>query len=213
MSFSARIFVIPMSPEQHFMRYQPMLEAIAFNMVRSKADAQDIVQETVLKWLSAGPKKIENTKAYLISAVRNNCLTHINGLKSKKEELLGQHNLGEALKLFKESNLAHLDIEIDLQKALRTLQTKLEPLERAIFVLKEVFDFDYDTLQETFDKKKDHCRQLLCRAKKKLSEETSKIHFELPDTTNFRENFKKACDFGHIADLISGLKQEVGVAR
>lgn len=190
-----------------------MLEAIAFNMVRSKADAQDIVQETVLKWLSAGPKKIENTKAYLISAVRNNCLTHINGLKSKKEELLGQHNLGEALKLFKESNLAHLDIEIDLQKALRTLQTKLEPLERAIFVLKEVFDFDYDTLQETFDKKKDHCRQLLCRAKKKLSEETSKIHFELPDTTNFRENFKKACDFGHIADLISGLKQEVGVAR
>jgi RNA polymerase sigma factor (sigma-70 family) len=202
-----------MSPEQHFMRYQPMLEAIAFNMVRSKADAQDIVQETVLKWLSAGPKKIENTKAYLISAVRNNCLTHINKLKSKKEELLGQHNLGEVLKFFKESNLAHLDIEIELQKALRTLQTKLEPLERAIFVLKEVFDFDYDTLQETFDKKKDHCRQLFCRAKKKLSEETSKIHFELPDTTNFRENFKKACDFGHIADLISGLKQEVGVAR
>ena len=195
------------------MRYQPMLEAIAYNMVRSKADAQDIVQETVLKWLSAGPKKIENTKAYLISAVRNNCLTHINALKSKKEELLGHHNLGEALKLFKESNLAHLDIEIDLQKALRTLQTRLEPLERAIFVLKEVFDFDYDTLQETFDKKKDHCRQLLCRAKKKLSEETSKIHFELPDTTNFRENFKKACDLGHIADLISGLKQEVGVAR
>jgi RNA polymerase sigma-70 factor (ECF subfamily) len=202
-----------MSPEQNFMRYQPMLEAIAFNMVRSKADAQDIVQETVLKWLSAGPKKIDNTKAYLISAVRNNCLTHINSLKSKKEELLGQHNLGEALKFFKESNLAHLDIEIELQKALRTLQTKLEPLERAIFVLKEVFDFDYDTLQETFDKKKDHCRQLFCRAKKKLSEETSKIHFELPDTTNFRENFKKACDFGHIADLISGLKQEVGVAR
>jgi len=194
------------------MRYQPMLEAIAFNMVRSKADAQDIVQETVLKWLAAGPKKIENTKAYLISAVKNNCLTHINALKNKKEELFGQHNLSEALKLVKESNLAHLDLDIDLQKALKTLQTKLEPLERAIFVLKEVFDFDYDTLQETFDKKKDHCRQLLCRAKKKLSDETSKIHFELPDTTNFRENFKKACDLGHITDLISGLKQEVNLA-
>ena len=194
------------------MRYQPMLEALAFNMVRCKADAQDIVQETVLKWLSAGPKKIENTKAYLIAAVRNNCLTHIRALKGKKEELLGQQNLGEVLKLVKEANLGHLDIDIDLQKALKTLQLKLEPLERAIFVLKEVFDFDYDTLQETFDKKKDHCRQLFCRAKKKLNEETSKIHFELPDTTNFRENFKKACDFGHIADLISGLKQEVAVA-
>ncbi|MEJ1236911.1 sigma-70 family RNA polymerase sigma factor [Chryseolinea sp. T2] len=194
------------------MRYQPMLEAIAFNMVRCKADAQDIVQETALKWLSAGPKKIENTKAYLISAVRNNCLKHIETLKNKKEELLGQHNLAEALKLFKESNLAHLDLDIDLQKALKTLQAKLEPLERAIFVLKEVFDFDYDTLQETFDKKKEHCRQLLCRAKKKLSEETSKIHFEMPDTSNFRANFKKACDLGHITDLISGLKQEVAIS-
>lgn len=201
-----------MSPEQHFMRYQPMLEAIAFNMVRCKADAQDIVQETVLKWLSAGPKKIEDTKAYLIAAVRKNCLTHIQALKTKKEELLSQHNLTEALKLFKESNLAHLDLDLELQKALKTLQAKLEPLERAIFVLKEVFDFDYDTLQETFDKKKDHCRQLLCRAKKKLSDETSRIHFELPDTTNFRANFKKACDLGHITDLISGLKQEVALA-
>lgn len=189
-----------------------MLEALAFNIVRCKADAQDIVQETVLKWLSAGPKKIENTKAYLIAAVRNNCLTHLNALKNKKEEFLEQHNLAEVLKMVKESNLAHLDLEIELQKALKTLQTKLEPLERAIFVLKEVFDFDYDTLQETFDKKKDHCRQLLCRAKKKLGEETSKMHFELPDTTDFRKNFKKACDFGHITDLISGLKQEVALA-
>ena len=194
------------------MRYQPMLEALAFNMVRCKADAQDIVQETVLKWLSAGPKKIDNTKAYLIAAVRNNCLSHLNALKAKKEELFGQQNLAEVLNAFKESNLANLDLDIDLQRALKTLQTKLEPLERAIFVLKEVFDFDYETLQETFDKKKEHCRQLLCRAKKKLNEETSKIHFELPDTANFKENFRKACDFGHIADLISGLKQEAGMA-
>jgi RNA polymerase sigma-70 factor (ECF subfamily) len=200
-----------MSPEQHFTRYQPMLEAIAYNMVRCKADAQDIVQETILRWLSVGPKKIENTKAYLISAVRNNCLTHLQALKNKKEELLGNHNLNEVLSLVKESNFAYLDIDIDLQKALKTLQTRLEPLERAIFVLKEVFDFDYDVLQETFDKKKDHCRQLLCRAKKKLSDETARIHFELPDTSNFVENFRKACRFGHISDLISGFKQEVAL--
>ena len=202
---------VSMSPEQDFLRYQPMLETLAFNIVRCRADAQDIVQETVLKWLSSGPKKIENTKAYLISAVKNNCLTHLRTLKLKQEEFLEQTSLGEVLKLVKETNFGHLDIDIDIQKALKTLQAKLEPLERAIFVLKEVFDFDYDTLQETFDKKKDHCRQLLCRAKKKLSEETSKIHFELPDTTNFRENFKKACDLGHITDLISGLKQEVAL--
>src|SRR6188768_2500277 len=106
-----------MSREQTVAIYQPLLQAIAYKIVRCKADAEDIVQETFLKWLSAGPKKIENTKAYLITAVRNNCLTHIRALKDKKEELLGQHNLVEVLKLVKETNLGHLDFEIDLQKA------------------------------------------------------------------------------------------------
>ncbi len=199
----------PMSPEQHITLYQPLLHTIAYNLVRCKADAEDIVQETLLKWLSLGPKKIENTKAYLITAVRNNCINHLNTLKNKKEELLNQHNMSEIISRFKETSFKHLDLEIDLAKALKVLHAKLEPLERAIFLLKEVFDFDYDVLQETFDKKKEHCRQLLCRAKKKLSDETSKIHFELPDTSNIAENFRKACDFGNITELINHLKQDV----
>jgi RNA polymerase sigma-70 factor (ECF subfamily) len=177
--------------------------------VRCKEDAEDIVQETILKWLSIDQKKVENTKAYLITAVRNNCLNHLDTLKHKKEELFGQQNISEILEKFKESSLAHLDLDIDLDRALKLIHQKLEPLERAIFLLKEVFDFDYDVLQETFDKKKEHCRQLLCRAKKKLNDETAKIHFELPDTSNLLENFKKACHFGNVSDLITSLKEDV----
>ncbi|HTE32565.1 MAG TPA: sigma-70 family RNA polymerase sigma factor [Chryseolinea sp.] len=201
-----------MSLEQTITLYQPLLHTIAYNIVRCKEDAEDIVQETMLKWLSLGPKKVENTKAYLITAVRNNCLNHINALRHKKEELLTQHNIAEIINRFKESSFGHLDLEKDLAKAMKVLHLKLEPLERAIFLLKEVFDFDYDALQETFDKKKEHCRQLLCRAKKKLSEETSRMHFDLPDTSAFMENFRKACDFGNVSELISNLKQDVAEA-
>ena len=199
----------PMSQDQKIAHYQPLLHAIAYNIVRCKADAEDIVQETFLKWLTLGPNTVENTKAYLITAVKNNCLNHINSLRHKKEELLSQSNLSEIINRFKETNFAHLDIEIELAKALKVLNSKLEPLERAVFLLKEVFDFDYDVLQVTFDKKKEHCRQLFCRAKKKLAEETSKINFDLPDSAVFMDLFRKACDFGNASELILELKREV----
>jgi RNA polymerase sigma factor (sigma-70 family) len=198
-----------MSQEQAITLYQPMLQAIAYNIVRCKADAEDIVQETYLKWLSMGPKTVENTKAYLIKAVKNNCLNHINALRNKKEELLNQNNIVEIINRFKETNLAHLDLEVELAKAIKILHAKLEPLERAVFLLKEVFDFDYDTLQDTLDKKKEHCRQLFCRAKKKLSEETSKLNFELPDRASLIESFRKACEFGNPTELINELKNDV----
>ncbi|HRI78622.1 MAG TPA: sigma-70 family RNA polymerase sigma factor [Cyclobacteriaceae bacterium] len=199
-----------MNHAQTITLYQPTLQAIAYNLVRCKADAEDIVQETFLKWLSIIDKeKIRNTKAYLIQSVRNNCLNHLNSLKKKKEEYLDSIKVGEMVHKFKESNFAHLDIETDLAKAFKVLLAKLEPLERAVYVLKEAFDFDYDALQLALDKKKDHCRQLLCRAKKKLGEETSKLHFDLPDTSKLLESFNKACTMENVSDFIQDLKKDL----
>ena len=194
-----------MTPAQTITLYQPLLHTIAYNLVRCRQDAEDIVQETFIKWLSAEQSKIQNTKAYLIKAVTNNCLNHINSLKKKKEAYLD--NVSESLLKFKETNLSHLDIDINISAALHVLSSKLEPLEKAVYLLKEVFDFDYDALQETFDKKKDHCRQLFCRTKKKLSEETAKIH--LPSKSELLNTFRNACDIGNATDLIQELKKEI----
>jgi len=187
--------------------YQPMLHSIAYNLVRCKEDAEDIVQETFIKWLSVDQQKIENTKAYLIKAVTNNCLNHLSSLRKKKEEYI--ENVSEVIKNFKETNLAHLDLDVNLSAAFKVLTTKLEPLERAVYVLKEVFDYEYDELQHALDKKKDHCRQLFSRAKKKLNEETSKINFELPDSSSLIESFKKACHLGNATELVSELKKDI----
>jgi RNA polymerase sigma-70 factor (ECF subfamily) len=197
-----------MTSAQTITLYQPLLHAIAYNLVRCKHDAEDIVQETFIKWLSIDQEKIQNTKAYLIRAVTNNCLNHINSLKRKKEEYID--NVTEAIHRFKENNLSHIDLEIDLSAAMQLLSSKLEPLERAVYVLKEAFDFDYDALQETLDKKKEHCRQLFCRAKKKLEEETSKVHF--PNASRLVASFRNASSFGNAADLINELKRDISSA-
>ena len=198
--------------EQTIALYQPLLHSIAYNLVRCKEDAEDIVQETFLKLLTIGPQKVENLKAYLITSVINNCKNHLNALNRKKEELLSQVsqvNLSEILNRFKETNFAQLDVEINIQAALKVIQQKLEPLERAVYLLKEVFDFDYETMQETLDRKKDHCRQLFLRAKNKLKSDTFKVHVELPDTSVLAAAFRKACYLGHADELLHVLKKEI----
>ncbi len=174
-------------------------------MLRCKADAEDVVQETFMKWLSQEQTKIKNTKAYLIKAVTNNCLNHLNALKRKRLESFHWPEFVERFRAT--TDFSHIDIETELSKAFQILQSKLEPLERAVYVLKEVFDFDYKALQLILDKKQDHCRQLFCRAKKKLNDE--KDHFNAvfqPKKTALLESFRKACEFGQPSDLVAQLK-------
>lgn len=196
------------NPAQTITLYHPLLHTVAYNILRCKQDAEDIVQDTFLKWLSIDRTKIQNPKAYLITAVTNNCLNHLNTLRKKKEEYWDNSKLSQLLVKFKESDFAHLDMEAELSAAFKILYTKLEPLERAAYLLKEVFDFDYEALQKVLDKKADHCRQLFSRAKKKLNDETSKYHLELPKT-QLLESFKKACETGPAATFIHDLKRDI----
>jgi len=189
--------------------YQPLLHSIAYNLLRCKADAEDVVQDTFLKWLTIDQAKIRNTKAYLITSVTNNCLNHLNALKRKKQEYWDTFQQSEFYAKFKESDFSNIDFEKELSSAFKVLLVKLEPLERAAYLLKEVFDFDYEALQKVLDKKADHCRQLLSRAKKKLSDESSKIKMELPDASQMFESFKKACDLDNASDFVQHLKNDI----
>lgn len=185
-----------------------MLHGIAMRMLRCKADAEDIVQETFIKWLSQEQEKIKNTKAYLIKAVTNNCINHLNSVRNKKVEYLEGLHWPELIEKFRETtDFSHLDLETELSNAFHVLQSKLEPLERAVYVLKEVFDFDYKALQDVLDKKQDHCRQLFSRAKRKLQDE--KDHFNSvfqPKKAALIESFRKACEVGQPLDLIAQLR-------
>jgi RNA polymerase sigma factor (sigma-70 family) len=195
---------------QAIVLYQPMLHNIAYNLLRCKADAEDIVQDTFVKWLSIDQTKIQNTKAYLIKSVTNNCLNHLNALKRKKEEYWDSIMLSELVVKFKESDFAHIDFEKELAAAFKVIQSKLEPLERATYLLKEVFNFDYDAIQKVLDKKADHCRQLFCRAKKKLSDTSFKP--ELPETSHLFDSFKKACTIDNATEFIQHLKHDIADA-
>lgn len=115
--------------------------------------------------------------------------------------------LSELVVKFKESDFANIDFEKELALAFKVIHTKLEPLERAAYLLKEVFSFDYEAIQKVLDKKADHCRQLFCRAKKKLSE--ASFMPELPETSPLFESFKAACTLDNASEFIQHLKQDI----
>ncbi len=195
------------SPDQTIALYHPVLQSAAQKLLRCKADAEDMVQETFIKWLSIDQSTIKNTKAYLITAVTNNCINHLNALKRKKEEYLDTFHLPEFLVKIKESDFAHLDFEVEVSKAFSLILSKLEPLERAIYLLKEAFNFDYDALQELFDKKKEHLRQLFSRARKKLGENAAIIEVN-EKQAQLADSFLNACK-GNITDFINTLKKDI----
>ena len=178
-------------------------------MLGSLQDAEDVVQETFLKWLTIEKEKVINTKAYLIKSVTNNCINHLETLKRKKNQCLDSINPTDLIDWSKVTDFSHFDLEHEVSCALDTLHKKLEPLEKGIFLLREVFNVEYEELQHIFDKKKEHCRQLLCRAKQKLSSGTTPKSTETSGTSQLFTSFRKACDWGHLSDLISEVRYDI----
>lgn len=197
-----------MNQSQVISLYQPILHSVAVRMLGSVADAEDIVQDTLLKWLTIDKEKIQNTKAYLIKSVTNNCLNHLNTIKRKKDECLDSIKPQELIDKYKEMELFQFDFENEISSALNVIHKKLEPLEKGIFVLREFFDVDYDELQQVFDKKKDNCRKLFSRAKAKLDQETTKMKDEF-SKSHFFESFKSACQNDDPQDLIAHIQEEL----
>jgi RNA polymerase sigma-70 factor (ECF subfamily) len=178
-------------------------------MVGSLADAEDIVQDTFMKWLTIDHQKIQNTKAYLVKSVTNNCINHLNTLMRKKEECLDHLNLGELAHRYIDVELPKIDVETEIAAALAVVHKKLAPLERAIFLLREIFEVEYEDLQLMFDKKKDNCRQIFSRAKDKLSQATIDIKIDISVPSNILQNFTDACTLGAPAEFLNDLKKDV----
>ncbi|HMQ00337.1 MAG TPA: sigma-70 family RNA polymerase sigma factor [Cyclobacteriaceae bacterium] len=198
-----------MNQAQAIQLYQPLLQQIAYRLLKCKADAEDIVQDTFMKWLHIDHQKIENTKAYLITAVTNNSLNHLKTLKRKKEEYWDHLQLAGWKKKFKEFDLSQFDLELELKQAFELLTQKLEPVERAVFILREVFEIDYPAIQQIIDKKADHVRQLFSRARKKLSSDTTIPKLPAKPEESLLESFKRACKEGPNLSFLNDLKSDL----
>lgn len=185
--------------------YRPILLSVAFSMLGCKSTAEDMVQDTFFKCLKVDCSDIRDLKSYLIRSTTNTCLNYMKALKTKKEDLLDNFspNLASI-----STDIHNFDIRCEITQALSQIFKKLPPSERAVFVLKEIFNFDYGDLTDILNKKSDNCRKLFSRAQTKLSDETERFQIDSIKLKSVVNNFKKAT-LGEFSGLIENLKADL----
>ncbi len=147
-------------------QYQSMLLPFAYNITGDWQAAEDVVQEVLNHHLLRGDHQIENPKNYLIRSVINRSINEKKLLRNRMEQYRGAWLPTPVLT--EESIYTAADREKILQYSLLILLEHLTPKERAVFILKETFDFNHEEIAEALDIKIEHSRQLLKRSKKKI---------------------------------------------
>src|SRR5579864_9040274 len=153
-----------------FNRYRGLLFSIAYRMLGSVADAEDILQEAFIRWHRASDAEIQSTRAFLVTIVSRLCINHLQSARVKREEYVGQW-LPEPL--VTDSGIDPYTIsQVDesLSMAFLVLLERLTPVERAVFLLREVFDYEYSEIAQTVGKDEANCRQILRRAHQHMAE-------------------------------------------
>ncbi len=196
-----------------FYEIRPLLFSIAYRMTSSVVDSEDLIQDTFEKWMeitsnnTPSSKAIQHPKAYLCKALSNQCINYLKKQQRAREQYKGTW-LPEPL-VMQHPALEQVDHTSNLSYGIMRLLEQLNPLERAIYLCKESFDFNYSELANIFEKRPDHCRQLYHRASDKLQKGKKRFEVKLQQQQQLLQLFSKAAQKGEINALLQFLKEDI----
>ena len=182
------------------------LFAVAYRMTGSVADAEDLVQETYLRWQNTRCEEIREPRAFLTTVLTRMALKHMESARVRREEYVGQW-LPEPLVTAESRDSAELSES--LQIAFLVLLESLSPQERAIFLLAEVFDYSHAEIAAILDKSEEACRQMLRRAKQALSQKRRRYQADREKAEDLTGRFFKAVQTGQTNELVALLHDDV----
>ncbi|QEC44769.1 sigma-70 family RNA polymerase sigma factor [Pseudobacter ginsenosidimutans] len=192
-----------------FLEYRSLLFSIAYNMLGSVDAAEDLVQDSYLKWMASEETDIRFVKSYLVKTVTNLCINYLNSARIRRESYVGIWLPEPLHQSDKRSASAGIESWHALSIGILVLLEKLTPQERAIFLLKEIFAYDYFELAQIFDKTEQNCRQIFKRAKDHLGNDTRRFDVDLKVHEKVLNNFLQALTDGQMDELIHLLKEDI----
>lgn len=195
-----------MPPENPFEEHRPLLFSLAYRMLGTRSDAEDIVQDAWLRWQSASSEEIRAPKAYLTTIVARLSLDSLKSARRKRETYVGEW-LPEPLIEPPGSSAAEMAESLSLA-FLHILET-LTPDERVAFLLREVFDADYAEIAATLETSEPNCRQLIARARKHIRDRRPRFKVDRARQQSLLQQFLTACQTGDASQLLPLLSPEV----
>jgi len=193
-----------------FEEYRPLLFGIAYRMLGGVADAEDMVQETFLRWQKQDAVTVGSAKAWLISTVTRLSIDQLRSARRKREEYVGvwlpEPIVGADENAMSPAKMAALTDSLGL--AFMHLLEDLAPLERAVFILREAFDYDYSDIAAIVEKSEANCRQLFSRAKSHLAQRELKEEPAGEKAERVVQQFLEACATGDMQSFLAVLTDD-----
>jgi RNA polymerase sigma-70 factor (ECF subfamily) len=151
-----------------FHQYRRLLFSIAYRMLGTMADTEDVLQETFIRWQEAANDEIRSPRAFLVTIISRLCINHLQSARAQREEYVGQR-LPEPLATNQGSDpLGLIRVDETLSMAFLVLLERLTPVERAVFLLREVFEYKYSEIAAVLGQNEANCRQILSRARQHI---------------------------------------------
>ncbi|MFF3853738.1 RNA polymerase sigma-70 factor [Micromonospora sp. NPDC002575] len=198
---------LPDRATEAFLAHRNLLFTVAYELLGSAADAEDVLQETWLRWAGVDLDAVRDPRAYLVRITTRQALTRLRTLGRRRESYVGPW-LPEPL-------LTAPDVAEDVALAdsvsmamLLVLET-LGPTERAVFVLREVFDLGYDEIAEAVDKSPTAVRQIAHRARAHVAARRPRRVVPAAETRTVLDAFRRAVETGDLQSLLDLLAPDV----
>lgn len=190
-----------------FVSHRNLLFTIAYEMLGSAADAEDVLQETWLKWSGVDLDVVENHRAYLVRIVTRQALSRLRTLGRRKESYVGPW-LPEPL-LTAPDVAEDVELADSVSMAMMLVLETLTPTERAVFVLREVFDLDYDEIASAVGKNSAAVRQIAHRARSHVASRRPREVVTQAASRDALAAFQRATETGDLQALLDLLAPDV----
>ena len=194
-----------------FDQHRSALFGLAYRMLGSVMDAEDILQEAFIRWQNAPKADIESPRAYLTTIVTRLCVDQLRLAYVQREEYVGAW-LPEPLVQSSDYDPARLiELNESISTAFLVLLESLSPLDRAVFLLHEVFNYTFAEIGKIVDRTPADCRQIGHRARQRLMEGRPRFDVETETVEEIVEQFLQACIGDNLEALLALLAPDVVV--
>ncbi|MFF9979463.1 RNA polymerase sigma-70 factor [Streptomyces erythrochromogenes] len=190
-----------------FVAHRNLLFTVAYEMLGSAADAEDVLQETWLRWVEVDLEQVRDRRAYLVRITTRQALNRLRAMSRRKEAYVGSwlpEPLLTAPDVAEDAMLAE-----SVSTALMLVLETLSPTERAVFVLREVFDVGYEEIAAAVDKSAAAVRQIAHRARKHVDARRPRQAVSAAQTRAVLESFRGALESGDPQELLAVLAPDV----
>lgn len=193
-----------------FVSLRPMLFGVAYRMLGSVADAEDVVQDAFLKWQSAARDDVNNAEAFLTTVVVRTSLDLLRSARVRRETYVGPW-LPEPLLVSEDEPAQAAELADSLSMAFLVLLEELSPAERAAFLLRDVFGYGYSDIARMLDREEPACRQLVTRAKRHVDARRQRFDADAGTAARLTQEFLLACGTGDVDGLIALMSPDVTI--